>query len=126
LAALIVVLAVGVGVITELIVGSIRGFWVAHPLTANLAGFSLTFATTVLLIDEVLHRRAYPDWEFVAHGAIRALSAEALLVCACGSRCLASMVKSIASSRQPRRSELRDAGPVATKCNFFHSALRTP
>ncbi len=51
-------------------------------MTAALVGFAVTLALTVLVIDELLERRAVERWSFVADAAIRKLSGEAFRVCA--------------------------------------------
>ena len=68
-------------VLSELLIEPVRGFWVEHPITAALVGFTVTLALTVLVIDELLERRAAERWSFVADAAIRKLSGEAFRVC---------------------------------------------
>jgi len=69
-------------VLTELLFGSVRAFWVEHPITAALVGFAVTLALTVMVIDELLERRASERWGFVGEIAIKKLSGEAFRVCA--------------------------------------------
>jgi hypothetical protein len=81
LAAGAVLVAVLLAAGTEIAFQSVRAFWVGHPITAAFVGFGITLSLTVLVVDEVLRRRAFTDWEFVGQTALRRLSGEALVVC---------------------------------------------
>jgi hypothetical protein len=64
---------------TDLLIGSVAGFWVAHPMFAGLVAFGIGIVVTVAIVDGLVRRREAERWSMVGDIAVRHLSGDALL-----------------------------------------------